>query len=535
MIGGPPMRLLALILIQIWPSASLFAHGFMRAAAALLTKSSTLDDAYNSPTIPDYIIDTDALLSQAYFTLTIEQLRDLLRQCGGKLSGNKRDLVDRLGEQMNTNNPRCSSTLQIDAQSAEFADDERQKLLNFYNNLTLKQLKEILRKHGAKLSGNKRELVHRLMILQYESHDDNQTQSSQPKTQIDPQTEGWSILEPSTNSDDSTTEALVNGAELPLLSGLLFVNKPPGWSTLPTKQQLDNPACPGYPCLSDSVKKWLYGHADGKNRLKQALKDEERWWDYILQMSQDAKQRKKWKKMKQKQEAKMRTFEPRPAHRLDIDTSGVVCIALTPYALRAANMLFEKKSQLSSSGSDQMQNLDGEKEGIQKRYVALVEGTLGSDEYSVTGVVEHSIGQVWMDDHNEWATDVSGNGRDALIRPGVVSNFVSESLRDAKTSYRAVNWTSTKTANDVMNATRVELTPHTGRGHQLRLHMISIGHPIVGDDMHGALKEKKSAISRSINRGRLCLHASKLSMDVWDGTTDEFRICRVDIESSPPF
>ena len=60
------------------------------------------------------------------------------------------------------------------------------------------------------------------------------------------------------------------------------------------------------------------------------------------------------------------------------------------------------------------------------------------------------------------------------------------------------------------NYTRVELKPVTGRGHQLRLHMAAIGHPILGDELH-APKEVADAAPR------LCLHAETLSLPVLNG------------------
>jgi tRNA pseudouridine32 synthase/23S rRNA pseudouridine746 synthase len=51
---------------------------------------------------------------------------------------------------------------------------------------------------------------------------------------------------------------------------------------------------------------------------------------------------------------------------------------------------------------------------------------------------------------------------------------------------------------------RVELTPITGRSHQLRVHMLSIGHPLLGDGLY-AHAEALAAYPR------LCLHASMLS------------------------
>jgi tRNA pseudouridine32 synthase/23S rRNA pseudouridine746 synthase len=52
---------------------------------------------------------------------------------------------------------------------------------------------------------------------------------------------------------------------------------------------------------------------------------------------------------------------------------------------------------------------------------------------------------------------------------------------------------------------RVELTPITGRSHQLRVHMLSIGHPLLGDGLY-AHPEALAAYPR------LCLHARMLSL-----------------------
>lgn len=165
---------------------------------------------------------------------------------------------------------------------------------------------------------------------------------------------------------------------------------------------------------------------------------------------------------------------------------------------------------------------------MQKRYEALIEGRLDRG-HTQAGTVNHSIGKVWIDDHNEWACDISGRGSTPFVRPGDVSvhSFVPESLRHAITTYRVVH----QSDESSKNTTRVELKPHTGRGHQLRLHMASIGHPIVGDNMHGI---KTQSIG-----GRLCLHASELSLDVWCMSTERapetFQICRVHVQSIPPF
>ena len=57
---------------------------------------------------------------------------------------------------------------------------------------------------------------------------------------------------------------------------------------------------------------------------------------------------------------------------------------------------------------------------------------------------------------------------------------------------------------------RVALSPVTGRAHQLRLHMAHIGHPLLGDELHGGSRAAALA-------PRLCLHAAALSFEHPDG------------------
>ncbi|TID28508.1 23S rRNA pseudouridylate synthase, partial [Avibacterium paragallinarum] len=55
------------------------------------------------------------------------------------------------------------------------------------------------------------------------------------------------------------------------------------------------------------------------------------------------------------------------------------------------------------------------------------------------------------------------------------------------------------------NSTRVKLTPITGRSHQLRLHMLALGHPILGDKFYAHPQAKAMS-------PRLCLHAQSLQI-----------------------
>ena len=499
-----------------------------------------------SATPPEIAIDTHTLLYQAYTALTVKEVKDILRQYGAKVSGNKSELIDRLGEILDGKRTHAEE----DEQHPRYVAKERQKTLKEYNKMTLKELREILSGRGLNSEGNKRELVHRVLISGYEAksqllavvNDDNDNNleltSSLPTTNdhagINASSK-WQIIEPTIENceyltnDDKEEIVLGDGTELPFLSQLLFVNKPSGWSTLPTKQQLDNPTCPAYPCLSKSIIQWLKTDPRGEERIRQAQSDEQRWWNKVLETEpRNSMQRRELKKRIRKHEKqleKMPTFEPRPAHRLDIDTSGIVCIALTPTALRHANMLFEKKSVEKELGAEGC---------VEKRYVALVEGSM--DKESGIGTISHAIGKVWVDDHNEWACDIHDDGSFAFIRHKCYSEtttFVPNTLREAITLYNAVDWGTVQTKGDSTSVTRVELTPVTGRGHQLRLHMASINHPIRGDYMHG----DKHTIDED---DQLCLHASKLSMDSFcfasnNGDTASVQKCRIVVESAPPF
>ncbi|MCM8782706.1 MAG: RluA family pseudouridine synthase [Candidatus Omnitrophica bacterium] len=141
---------------------------------------------------------------------------------------------------------------------------------------------------------------------------------------------------------------------------------------------------------------------------------------------------------------------PGIVHRLDKDTSGLMVVAKDD----------ETHRQLAKQFKERL---------VKKRYIAIVKGILELNE----GVIELPI------------------GRHPSHRQKLTVRF-SES-RNAITEYRV-----TKRFAD---STMVELTPKTGRMHQLRVHMSYIGHPILGDATYG----KKSPL---INRQ--ALHACTL-------------------------
>ncbi len=137
-------------------------------------------------------------------------------------------------------------------------------------------------------------------------------------------------------------------------------------------------------------------------------------------------------------------------HRLDQVTSGLLLHARGKDMQVALSMQFEKRQ-------------------VGKRYEAIVQGLLEDDagEVDLPLIVDWPNRPKQMVDHER--------GKPALTRWRVLS-------RDTEAQ-----------------RTRVELEPVTGRSHQLRLHMASLGHPIVGDVLYGAETAQ-----------RVCLHARKL-------------------------
>lgn len=152
--------------------------------------------------------------------------------------------------------------------------------------------------------------------------------------------------------------------------------------------------------------------------------------------------------------------ETRPGivHRLDKETSGVLMIAKTEAAYRMLQAQFKARQ-------------------IQKTYLAVCIGTV----LPLRGTINKPIAR---DPGNRQRMAVLAGGREA-----VTEFAVTEHIRIAGRPYSFVR-----------------LSPRTGRTHQLRVHMTSIGFPIVGDLLYGA---KRDPFSVSIAPRHL-LHASEL-------------------------
>lgn len=142
-------------------------------------------------------------------------------------------------------------------------------------------------------------------------------------------------------------------------------------------------------------------------------------------------------------------------HRLDMSTSGLIVLALDTDTHRMLSKLFAER-------------------GVAKQYTAIVAGRL-----------EHSCGLVDEPIICDWPN-----------RPRQMIDY--ERGKPSQTRYESVEY------NPGNDASRVLLTPITGRTHQLRLHMQSIGHAILGDTLYADPDVVKMS-------GRLLLHASALT------------------------
>ena len=145
-------------------------------------------------------------------------------------------------------------------------------------------------------------------------------------------------------------------------------------------------------------------------------------------------------------------------HRLDRDTSGVMIFALTAHAQRHLGLQFEKRQ-------------------TRKTYVARVAGRVAEK----TGTVDLPLIVDWEN------------------RPRQMVDL--ENGRAAQTDWRVLRQSDEET--------RIRLFPKTGRSHQLRVHMLALGHPILGDPLY--------ASGAALEHPRMMLHSEELRLKHPDG------------------
>lgn len=137
-------------------------------------------------------------------------------------------------------------------------------------------------------------------------------------------------------------------------------------------------------------------------------------------------------------------------HRLDMPTSGILVFALNKPMQREMGKLFEQRK-------------------INKSYIAKAYGHIKSEK----GTIEQPLITDWKN------------------RPKQKIDYLNG--KPSTTRYMV-------TSHNADNSSTVQLEPVTGRSHQLRVHMSSLGYPILGDELYGTTASKQAS-------KRLLLHA----------------------------
>jgi 23S rRNA pseudouridine1911/1915/1917 synthase len=154
-------------------------------------------------------------------------------------------------------------------------------------------------------------------------------------------------------------------------------------------------------------------------------------------------------------------------HRLDRDTSGVMLVAKTQKGFECLKKQFQNRT-------------------IKKEYEAFVWGFVKNDK----GTIDRPIGRS-RSDFRKWSAQRGARGE----------------MREAVTDYEVVF----RFEKGGGKYTLVRAFPHTGRTHQIRVHLKAINYPIVGDYLYGPKKENALGFSRP------ALHARAITfLDIAD-------------------
>ncbi|HVB79893.1 MAG TPA: RluA family pseudouridine synthase [Candidatus Binataceae bacterium] len=157
-------------------------------------------------------------------------------------------------------------------------------------------------------------------------------------------------------------------------------------------------------------------------------------------------------------------MRPGIVHRLDKDTSGVMVVARTPFARMELARQFKQRT-------------------VGKIYLAVVRGLIGRERFSIARPVgRHPVERKRM-------SVASRHGRAAVSEVCVLARMPAAGA----------------------DATLLAVRPLTGRTHQIRVHLASIGHPCLGDPLYGGRHVKPSDATCWFNRQALHALALRLS------------------------
>lgn len=159
-------------------------------------------------------------------------------------------------------------------------------------------------------------------------------------------------------------------------------------------------------------------------------------------------------------------LRPGIVHRLDKETSGLIVVA--------KNDLSHRKLSAAFSGRK-----------VKKTYIALVQGWVKADKGTISSPIS----------------------RDAIRRTRMTTR--RSGGREAITKY----FVERRIQSEFGKFTLLKVKIETGRTHQIRVHMASLGHPVVGDALYGAAREIRGKSGPPVSLARNFLHSAELEIE----------------------
>ncbi len=192
--------------------------------------------------------------------------------------------------------------------------------------------------------------------------------------------------------------------------------------------------------------------------------------------------------------------EHRPGivHRLDKDTSGVILVAATQEMYEHLKNAFAERK-------------------VKKEYIALVSGRVEKPH----GFIEAPIGKSKTDFRKQTAKNPV-EGKEAVTEYKVLEylNQKNRKIGESESSDPTSDVSDFSDKSGVDTYTLILVKLHTGRTHQIRVHMAFIGHPLMGDSLYGGKRGFLKNLTRQF------LHAKKIEVqlpdDSWIEAESEF-------------